>query len=66
MAKIEDCVTMTEFNEMKQNMEELTTNVQALMNHIQDCPHNDANASQHRDDVEETEEEAAARIAREE
>jgi len=65
MAEIEDCVTMTQFNVMKQSMEELTTNVQALMNRIQDHPHNDANASQHGDDVEETEEEAVARSARE-
>jgi len=35
------------------------------MNRIQERPHNDANASQHGDDVEETEEEVAARIARE-
>jgi len=65
MDEIEDCVTMTQFNERKQRMEELTANVQALMNRIQDHPHNDANASQHGDDVEETEQEAAARIARE-
>jgi len=45
MAEIEDCVTMTQFNEMKQSMEELTTNVQALMNCIQDRPHDDANSS---------------------
>jgi len=36
MAEIEDCVTMTQFNEMKQSMEELTANVQSLMNRIQD------------------------------
>ena len=63
MAEFEDCVTMTQFNEMKQSMEELKANVQALMNRIQDHPRNDANASQHRDDVEEIEKEVAARIA---
>jgi len=65
MAEIEDSVTMTQFNEMEQSMDELTANVQALMNRIQDHPHNDANASKYGDDVEEIEKEAAARIARE-
>jgi len=31
MAEIEDCVTMTQFNEMKQSMDKLTANVQALI-----------------------------------
>ncbi|XP_062205196.1 uncharacterized protein LOC133907186 [Phragmites australis] len=56
---------MAQFNELKQSMEELTNNFQALMAHLQDPPRDNANGSHHEDEVDETEEEAAARRARE-
>nr|XP_025875920.1 uncharacterized protein LOC107278868 [Oryza sativa Japonica Group] len=63
--EIEDCVTMAQFNEMKQSMEALTANVQALMNRLPEPPPEDANASHHGEEDEESEGEAAARLARE-
>jgi hypothetical protein len=63
--QIDDCVTMAQFNELKQSMEELTNNFQALMARLQDPPRDNANGSHHEDEVDETEEEAAARRARE-
>ncbi|XP_062188886.1 uncharacterized protein LOC133892188 [Phragmites australis] len=56
---------MAQFNELKQSMEELTNNFQALMARLQDPPRDNANGSHHEDEVDETEEEAAARRARE-
>ena len=50
--EIDDCVTMARFNEMKQSMETLTSNVQALMNRLQIHPHDNANGSHHEDDVD--------------
>ena len=57
----DDCVTMVEFNEMKQSMETLTNNIQALTNRLQIHPHDNANGSHHEDQDEESEGEAARR-----
>ena len=59
--EIDDCVTMAQFDEMKQSMETLTNNVQALMNRLQIHPHDNANGSHHEDEDEESEGEAARR-----
>ena len=50
--EIDDCVTMAQFDEMKQSMETLTNNVQALMNRLQIHPHDNANGSHHEDEEE--------------
>jgi hypothetical protein len=57
--EIGDCVTMAQFDEMKQSMQELTNNVQAIMAHLQDPPRDNANVSHHEEEVDETKEEAA-------
>ena len=59
--EIDDCVTMAQFDEMKQSMETLTNNVQELMNRLQIHPHDNANGSHHEDEDEESEGEAARR-----
>ena len=62
--EIEDCVTMAQFNELKQSMEDkqdrLSQDLQALMAEIREhCqPRDNANSSHHEDEVDETEEEA--------
>ena len=69
--EIEDCVTMAQFNELKQSMEDkqdrLSQHLQALMAVIREHhqPRDNANASHHEDEVDEMKEEAAARLARE-
>ena len=66
VVEIEDCVTMAQFNELKQSMKDkqdrLTQDLQALMAEIREhCqPRDNANSSHHEDEVDETEEEAAA------
>jgi Asp-tRNA(Asn)/Glu-tRNA(Gln) amidotransferase A subunit family amidase len=69
--EIEDCVTMAQFTELKQSMKDkqdrLSQDLQALMAKIREHrqPHDNANASHHEDEVDEMEEEATARLARE-
>jgi C4-dicarboxylate-specific signal transduction histidine kinase len=67
--EIEDYVTMAQFNELRQNIEErangLANDLQAILQRLQHIPHVAENASNHEDDVEETAEEAAERVARE-
>ena len=52
---------------MKDKQDRLTQDLQALMAEIREHwqPHDNANASHHEDEVDETEDEAAARLARE-
>jgi hypothetical protein len=67
--EIEDCVTMAQFNELRQNIEErangLANDLQAILHQVQHIHHVAKNASNHEDDVEETAEEATERVARE-
>jgi C4-dicarboxylate-specific signal transduction histidine kinase len=61
--EIEDCVTMAQFNELRQNIEErangLANDLQAILQRLQHIPHVAKNAGNHEYDVEETAEEAA-------
>jgi hypothetical protein len=67
--EIEDCVTMAQFNELRQNIEErangLANDLQAILQRLQHIPHVAENSSNHEDDVEEIVEEAVERVARE-
>jgi C4-dicarboxylate-specific signal transduction histidine kinase len=65
--EIEDCVTMEQFNELRQNIEERANgsanDLQDILQRLQHIPHVAENASNHEDDVEETAEEATERVA---
>jgi hypothetical protein len=67
--EIEDCVTMAQFNDMRQNIEDrqnrMANDLQAIFERQQHLPCGAENASNHEDEVEETAEEAAERVARE-
>jgi hypothetical protein len=67
--EIEDCVTMAQFNELKQSVEDKQDQLpqEALKAEIREHrqPRDNANASHHEDEVDETKEETAARLARE-
>jgi hypothetical protein len=66
--EIEDCVTMAQFNELRQNIEERANgsanDLQDILQRLQHIPHVAKNVSNHEDDVEETAEEAAEQVAR--
>ena len=67
--EIEDCVTMAQFNELKQSMEDkqdrLSQDLLALMIEIRGCRQPHDGASNQGEDADETKEEATARLARE-
>ena len=67
--EIEDCVTMAQFNELKQSMEDkqdrLSQDLLALMIEIRGCCQPHDGASNQGEDAKEIEEEVATRLARE-
>ena len=67
--EIEDCVTMAQFNELRQSMEEkqdrLTRDLQALLTEIRGRRQPHDGASHHGEDGEDSDGRAAARRARE-
>ena len=67
--EIEDCVTMAQFNELRQSMEEkhdrLTRDLQALLTEIRGRHQPHDGASNHGEDGEDSDGRAAARRARE-
>jgi hypothetical protein len=66
--EIEDCVTMSQFNDMRQNIKDrqnrMDNDLHAILEWLQHLPRGAKNSSNH-GDVEETVEEAAERVARE-
>jgi hypothetical protein len=68
LPEVEDCVTMTQFNELRQSIEQkkdkLSQDLQALMDQLRIQNSNLDGASNQENEVDETDEEAAARIAR--